>query len=169
MLIGIKTSFPFPIFNLPQETQARRLCHQHTASAVYFTGIPKDAVTPKVLIPAAVGDTFRRIIPGVAMSHHEKFIGPAGGLVIRRRRFGVGENSFEFRVLSSRGNWWKKTYHVDGRGLGFRRPASACRFIVPVFGFRDNFGEIQVREMLLKATHSFELGPASFPFGVFGL
>ena len=39
-----------------------------------FFDFPEQAETPGVLVQAAVGDVFRRIIPGVAMGHEEEFI-----------------------------------------------------------------------------------------------
>jgi hypothetical protein len=51
-------------------------------SAEYFSGVPENAGTAKILVPAAVGDGFGGMAPLVAVGDFEEFIGPGGGFVV---------------------------------------------------------------------------------------
>ena len=102
--------------------------------------IPEDAAAAEILVPAAVGDGFGRIVPLVAVGDFEEFIGPAGGLVINTGisvgfRFLVSrfrKGSFEFRVSSFR----ELGFGPEGDGPGFgesQGSRSVSEFLVSGF------------------------------------
>ena len=66
-----------------------------------FFDFPEKAKTPGVFVQAAVGDVFRRVIPGVAMGHEEEII---AGLVIKTGFFGIRRRRSGRTGGSGRGN-----------------------------------------------------------------
>ena len=68
-----KDGFRFPVNSLQ-----RSAITSGAILAQYFTGIPEDAETSEVFVPAAIGNMFGRIIAFVAMSDFKEVIGAVG-------------------------------------------------------------------------------------------
>ena len=82
--------------------------------------IPENTAAAEILVPAAVGDGFGRIVPLVAVGDFEEFIGPGRGFVIGGRRFGAFKKlvfSFRFSVFGV-GKAGVRRAEVSGQGPG---------------------------------------------------